>query len=86
MQLARPIGLALSQPLLERLDAIARAERLSRSSVARTFLLNGLAEYERDGGPSSVAAASDAPSLRAWRPRPPEANGATLPASKDGSR
>ena len=86
MQLARPIGLALSQPLLERLDAIARAEGVSRSSVARTFLDNSLAEYERKGGDSGLTETSDAPSLRTWRPRSIEENGATLPASKDGSQ
>ena len=86
MQLAHPIGLALSKSLLERIDTIARAECLSRSSVARTFLLNGLAEYERSGGASGVAEACDAESLRTWRPRTREANGAALSASKNGSK
>jgi hypothetical protein len=47
MQLVRPIGLALSEPLLVRLDAIARAERVSRSKIASSFLLRGLVAYER---------------------------------------
>lgn len=50
METARPIGLALSRDLLDRLDAIARAARVSRSSVARSFLVKGLAAYERWGG------------------------------------
>jgi hypothetical protein len=68
MQFALPIGLALSKPLLERLDTIARSRGVSRSTVARTCLVKGLAEYDRERGTDPFQA--DVADLsRTWRPR-----------------
>jgi metal-responsive CopG/Arc/MetJ family transcriptional regulator len=69
MQLARPIGFSLSKPLLERLDAIARSEGLSRSSVARTFIVEGLAQFERRKGATGPFMAAEVTLSRQWRPR-----------------
>ena len=69
MQLARPIGFALSNPLLERLDAIARVEGVSRSSVARIMLVNGLAEYAQRVGASDPFETDHAAPMRPRRPR-----------------
>jgi len=69
MQHAHPIGLALSKPLLDRLDAIARVEGVSRSSVARSFLVKGLAAYEREIGWSDPFAGYKASLSREWRRR-----------------
>ncbi len=55
MHSAYPIGFSLSKPMFERLDEIARAESVSRSSVVRTLLLAGLVAYEREtGAPRSL--------------------------------
>ena len=69
MQLSRPIGLSLSEPLVERIDAIARTEGISRSSVARTFLVIWLAEYESKIGLSEPFDTEQAALSRRWRPR-----------------
>ena len=83
MQHARPIGLALSEPLLERLDAVARAERVSRSRVARMFLVSGLAEYECRRRAKELIEGDETGLLRPWRPRAPAANDAAPTASED---
>ena len=77
MRLARPIGFSLSKPLLERLDAIARTEGVSRSSVARTFLVEGLADYEQKIGSSDLFATNAANLSRPWRPGPRREEDAT---------
>jgi metal-responsive CopG/Arc/MetJ family transcriptional regulator len=82
MQHARPIGLALSEPLLERLDAIARAERVSRSSVARMFLVSGLAEYELKSRAKDLIKGGGT-AVRPWRPRGGAANDSAPCASND---
>ena len=69
MQLSRPIGIALSELLLDRLDAIARTEGVSRSSVVRIFLVEALAEYERRTDHSDRFKADNASLSRSWRPR-----------------
>jgi hypothetical protein len=69
MQHAHPVGLALSRPLLERLDTIARSEGVSRSSLARTLLAKGVAAYERKAGTSDGTAYIGGEALRPWRPR-----------------
>lgn len=84
MQYARPIGLALSEPLLERIDAIARAERVSRSSVARMFLVSGLAEYECRRKAEELIERDGTALLRPWRPRARAANDAAPNSSNEG--
>jgi hypothetical protein len=69
MQHAHPVGLALSRPLLERLDTIARSEGVSRSSLARTLLLKAVAAYERNAGATHSTAYTGPEALRLWRPR-----------------
>jgi hypothetical protein len=79
MQLAHPIGLALSKRLLDRLDAIARSRGASRSNVARTLLAKGVSDYERDAAVWSEGESDSAATLRTWRPRASaEANADTL--------
>lgn len=84
MQLAYPIGLALSKPLLQRLDAIARSEGVSRSSLARTLLLKAVVEHERGSGCETDEIAAEA--LRPWRPRNPRQREDTSAQPEDGAQ
>jgi metal-responsive CopG/Arc/MetJ family transcriptional regulator len=69
MPFSLPIGIVLPQPLLERLDKIARFNRVSRSTVARSVLIRGLTEYEQGRNAGHSFEVDAAVLSRSWRPR-----------------